>query len=54
MLIERGRQGRVDMDAQGVRLRAFFHVRELFALCQELGLISDEQRRTMEDFADAE
>lgn len=54
VLIERGRQGRVDMDAQGVRLRAFFHIRELFALCQELGLISDEQRRTMEDFADAE
>ncbi|HAE20719.1 MAG TPA: orotate phosphoribosyltransferase [Spirochaetaceae bacterium] len=54
VLIERGRQGRADMEAQGVRLGAFFHVRELFALCFELGIISSGERRAMEAYADGE
>jgi uridine monophosphate synthetase len=54
VLIERGRQGRVDMEGQGVRLGSFFHVRELFALCLELGVISGDERLTMETYADAE
>jgi len=54
VLIERGKQGRKDMESAGIRLRAFFHVRELFALCQELGLIDNAERVRLEAFADAE
>ncbi len=54
VLIERGRQGRRDMEAEGVALHPFFHVRELFALCRELGVIDEEQRLSMEAWADAE
>lgn len=54
VLIERGKQGRRDMDAQGVALSPFFHVRELFSLCQELGVIGAAERASMEAYADAE
>jgi len=54
VLIERGRQGRRDMNAAGVCLGAFFHVRELFGLCQELGVIDAGQRASMEAYADTE
>ncbi len=54
VLIERGRQGRRDMDAAGIGLRAFAHVRELFALCEGMGLIGSARRRELEDYADAE
>jgi len=54
VLIERGKQGRRDMESAGVSLRAFMHVRELFALCEELGLISGAERARLEAFADAE
>jgi len=54
VLIERGKQGRRDMESAGVSLRAFMHVRELFALCEELGLISGAKRARLEAFADAE
>lgn len=54
VLIERGRQGRIDMEAQGVAVASFFHVRELFALCRELGIIDEEERLAMEAYADGE
>jgi len=54
VLIERGRQGRRDMEGQQVALHAFFHVRELFALCEDLGLIDPAARSSMEAYADAE
>lgn len=54
VLIERGRQGRKDMAAQQVSLRAFFHVRELFALLEESGMIDKASREAMEAYADAE
>jgi len=54
VLIERGRQGRFDMEAQQVRLLAFFHVKELFALCAELGAISLVEKLAMEAWVDAE
>lgn len=54
VLIERGRQGRVDMETQKVRLFAFFHVRELFALCADLGAISAAEKTAMEVWVDAE
>jgi uridine monophosphate synthetase len=54
VLIERGKQGRRDMEASGVSLGAFFHVRELFALCESLGVLDAERRASMEAYADAE
>ncbi|MBU0928952.1 MAG: orotidine-5'-phosphate decarboxylase [Spirochaetes bacterium] len=54
VLIERGKQGRRDMETAGVRLRSFMHVRELFALCEELGTIDRAERERLEAFADAE
>ncbi len=54
VLIERGRQGRRDMEATGVRLRSFMHVRELFALCEELGIVDGAERERLEAYADAE
>ncbi len=54
VLIERGKQGRRDMESAGIRLGAFFHVRELFALCESLGVLSAGDRVSMEAYADAE
>jgi uridine monophosphate synthetase len=54
VLIERGRQGRRDMEAAGIRLRAFVHVRELFGACERLGLIDGGRRRELEAYVDGE
>jgi uridine monophosphate synthetase len=54
VLIERGRQGRRDMESAGVRLHSFMHVGELIGLCEELGIMNREERQRMEAFADAE
>jgi uridine monophosphate synthetase len=54
VLIERGRQGRRDMEAAGIRLRAFVHVRELFGVCERLGLIDANRRRELEAYVDEE
>lgn len=54
VLIERGKQGRSDMEKAGVRLRAFLHVREVFATCERLGLIDAATRSSLEDFVDSE
>jgi uridine monophosphate synthetase len=54
VLIERGRQGRLDMDAQGVQLAAFFDVRELFSICEELGVMDAAEKARMEAWVDAE
>ncbi len=54
VLLERGRQGRRDMEAAGIRLTAFAHVRELFGLCERTGLIDATRRRDLEDFVDGE
>ncbi len=54
VLLERGAQGRKDMDAAGVRLHSYAHVRELLVPCHELGLIDEAQLKTMLDYADAE
>ncbi len=54
VLIERGKQGRKDMEARGVKLKAFFHVRELFALCEDLKILNADERRTLEAYAEAE
>jgi len=54
VLIERGREGRRDMEAAGIRLHAFIHVREFFAACEELGLIDAARRKELEAYVDAE
>jgi uridine monophosphate synthetase len=54
VLIERGRQGRRDMDAAGIRLKAFVHVRELFGACERLGLVDAARRRELEAYVDEE
>ncbi len=54
VLLERGTQGRRDMEANGIRLHAFAHVRELFAQCERLGLIDASARADLERFVDSE
>ncbi|MBL8965415.1 MAG: orotidine-5'-phosphate decarboxylase [Spirochaetaceae bacterium] len=54
VLIERGKQGRRDMEAAGIALRAFVHVRELFAVCESLGLVDAARRRELEAYVDQE
>jgi uridine monophosphate synthetase len=54
VLVERGRQGRRDMEAAGIGLRAFAHVRELFGACERLGLIDPARRSELEAYVDAE
>jgi uridine monophosphate synthetase len=54
VLVERGRQGRRDMEASGIRLRAFAHVRELFAVCERRGLVDGARRLELEAYVDSE
>jgi len=54
VLVERGKQGRRDMDAAGIHLRSFVHVRELFAVCESLGLVDATRRRELEAYVDEE
>jgi uridine monophosphate synthetase len=54
VLIERGRQGRRDMEGAGIALHSFVHVRELFAACERLGLVDSKRRRELEAFVDEE
>lgn len=54
VLIERGVRGRRDMEAAGIRLHAFLHVRELIALCVSSGLVDPEAGRRMEEFVETE
>ncbi len=50
VLIERGSEGRADMERTGVKLHAFLHVRELFGVLLEEGHISAAQHRELVDF----
>lgn len=54
VLIERGTQGRKDMENAGVELHAFLHVKELFVSCEKQGIISPQKRRELERFVDEE
>ncbi len=51
VLIERGVRGRADMEAAGVELLSFAQLHEFLPVCRDRGIISEEQRQTMEDFA---
>jgi uridine monophosphate synthetase len=54
VLIERGKQGRRDMEAAGIALHAFVHVRELFAVCEKLGLVDSARRAELEAYVGGE
>ncbi|HWR11402.1 MAG TPA: orotidine-5'-phosphate decarboxylase [Rectinemataceae bacterium] len=54
VLIERGKQGRVDMERAGISLHAFLHVKELFSSCERLGIIDAKTRFDLERFVDEE
>jgi uridine monophosphate synthetase len=51
VLLERGAQGRKDMEAEGVQLHAFAHISEFLPLCQDMGIISADERKKLEAFA---
>lgn len=53
VLLERGAQGRRDMEAAGIRLHAFADVRELFDECLRTGLIDERRRDELYDFVSA-
>ncbi len=54
VLIERGKQGRMDMETNGVALHAFAHVRELFSVCETMGLVDATRRKELEVYVDSE
>jgi uridine monophosphate synthetase len=54
VLIERGKQGRKDMEAEGIALHAFVHVRDIFSACEAMGLVDAARRRELERFVDEE
>ncbi len=51
VLLERGVQGRKDMEAEGINLHSYAHVRELLNPCHELGLIDEKQLEEMLEYA---
>jgi uridine monophosphate synthetase len=51
VLLERGVQGRRDMDALGVRLHAFAQIEEFFQVAREMGLIDAEKEAELLRFA---
>lgn len=54
VLIERGKQGRVDMEKAGVRLHSYLHVKEVFASCERLGIIDATTKSALEEYVDRE
>jgi uridine monophosphate synthetase len=53
VLLERGAQGRRDMEAQGVRLHAFAQIEEFFTVAKALGLIDSAKEAELLAFARA-
>ncbi|HOV65178.1 MAG TPA: orotate phosphoribosyltransferase, partial [Spirochaetia bacterium] len=54
VLLERGVQGRQDMERAGINLRAFAHVSELFSQCRVMGIITPQQEEEMLRFVQEE
>lgn len=50
VLLERGAQGRQDMEAAGVNLHSFAPVEELFRRCRELDMIDDTKHQELLDY----
>ena len=53
VLLERGVQGRRDMEAQGVRLHAFAQIEEFFTVARGMGLIDKDKEAELLAFARA-
>ncbi|MEI8093920.1 MAG: orotidine-5'-phosphate decarboxylase [Spirochaetales bacterium] len=53
VLLERGVQGRRDMDAQGVRLHAFAQIEEFFTVAKAMGLIDSAKEAELLAFTKA-
>ncbi|MBN2652562.1 MAG: orotidine-5'-phosphate decarboxylase [Spirochaetales bacterium] len=51
VLLERGAQGRKDMEAAGIRLHSFAKVEELFDRCLELSIVDKEEYSRLVEFA---
>lgn len=51
VLLERGVQGRKDMEAAGINLHSYAHVKELLKPCHDLGLIDETQLKEMLEYA---
>lgn len=51
VLLERGVQGRKDMEAAGIQLHAFAHINDFLPLCQKMGILSESERQRLEAFA---
>lgn len=51
VLLERGTQGRKDMEAAGIKLHSYAQVEELFDKCLEMGLIDENKYQSLVDFA---
>jgi len=51
VLLERGTQGRRDMEASGVRLHAFAQIEEFFTVARAMGLIDDAKEAELLKFA---
>jgi uridine monophosphate synthetase len=51
VLLERGAQGRRDMEAAGVRLHSFAQIEEFFTVARDLGLIDADQETDLLKFA---
>ncbi len=51
VILERGRQGRRDMEGADIRLHAWAQVEELFDFCRDLGVIGQGEYQAMRDFA---
>lgn len=50
VLLERGAQGRADMEAAGVKLHAFAPVEELFRRCEELAIIDAKKHQELLEY----
>jgi uridine monophosphate synthetase len=54
VLLERGVQGRKDMESAGIKLHSYAHVKEFLQPCHELGMIDEVQLKEMLDYAGKE
>lgn len=54
VLLERGAQGRKDMEKEDISLLAFAHIKELLPSCREAGLINQNEENEMLQYAENE
>ncbi|MEM5948600.1 orotidine-5'-phosphate decarboxylase [Spirochaetia bacterium 38H-sp] len=52
VLLERGAEGRKEMENAGIKLNAFAHIREFLPMCRDMGLIEEKDMQKMLDFAE--